>query len=119
MPQAKLRRIDDHQFRNLFLLPLLIIVSPRRGDLGQHCRSLGSNMMADDAIHVVPDDRFDDWIVRAADGELGHYPTRERAELAAQAIAAARKAELVIHLPDGRTSRKSFADSWLDRILTR
>jgi len=43
------------------------------------------------AIHVVPDDSFDDWVVRADIGqEFGHYPTREAAELAAQAIARAR-----------------------------
>jgi hypothetical protein len=36
-------------------------------------------------IHVVPDDNFDDWVVRADIGqEFGHYPTRERV---AQAIA--------------------------------
>jgi hypothetical protein len=39
------------------------------------------------AIHVVPDDNFDDWVVRDHDGhEFGHYPTREVAERAAEAI---------------------------------
>jgi hypothetical protein len=37
--------------------------------------------MAAAAIHVVPDDNFDDWVVRDHDGhEFGHYPTREVAE---------------------------------------
>jgi hypothetical protein len=39
-------------------------------------------------IQVVPDDRFDDWVVRDDRGELiGRYGTREEAELVAQAIA--------------------------------
>jgi hypothetical protein len=43
--------------------------------------------MAAAAIHVVPDDNFDDWVVRDHDGhEFGHYPTREVAERAAEAI---------------------------------
>jgi hypothetical protein len=43
--------------------------------------------MAAAAIHVVPDDRFDDWIVRDdAGGELGHYGTREAAEMAAELL---------------------------------
>ena len=66
--------------------------------------------MAAAAIHVVPDDNFDDWVVRDHDGhEFGHYPTREVAEPAAEAIARERGDELVVHLPDGRTSRKNFA----------
>jgi len=52
--------------------------------------------MAAAAIHVVPDDNFDDWVVRADIGqEFGHYPTREAAERVAQAIAQEREAELV------------------------
>ena len=70
-------------------------------------------------IHVVPDDSFDDWVVRDVAHELGHYPTREAAELAAQAIAREREAELVVHLPDGRTSRKSFAKGWAARLFGR
>lgn len=47
--------------------------------------------MAAAAIHVVPDDNFDDWVVRDHDGhEFGHYPTREVAEPAAEAIARGR-----------------------------
>ena len=43
--------------------------------------------MAAAAIHVVPDDNFDDWVVRDHDGhDFGHYPTREVAERAAEAI---------------------------------
>ena len=66
--------------------------------------------MAAVAIHVVPDDNFDDWVVRADIWqEFGHYPTREAAERVAQAIAQEREAELVVHLPDGKTSRTRFA----------
>ena len=73
--------------------------------------------MAAAAIHVVPDDSFDDWVVRGDIGpEFGHFPTREAAELAAQAIAREREAELIIYLPDGRTSRKSFRNGWAARL---
>jgi len=48
--------------------------------------------MAAAAIHVVPDDNFDDCVVRADIGqEFGHYPTREAAERVAQAIAQERE----------------------------
>jgi uncharacterized protein DUF2188 len=51
----------------------------------------------------APDDAFDDWTVREEGGrELGHYPTREAAELVARAIARKRGGKLVIELPDGR-----------------
>ena len=76
--------------------------------------------MAPAAIHIVPDDNFDDWIMRGDIGqEFGHYATREAAELAAQAIARERGAELVVHLPDGRMSRKSFAKGWLAGLFGR
>ena len=76
--------------------------------------------MATAAIHIVPDDSFDDWVVRGDIGQaLGHYPTREAAEQAAQAIAQERETELVVHLPDGRTSRKSFKKGWLARLFRR
>ena len=76
--------------------------------------------MATAAIHVVPDDNFDDWVVRDDNGhEFGHYPTREAAELVAQAIAREHEAELVVHLPDGRMSRKSFAKGWLAGLFGR
>jgi hypothetical protein len=76
--------------------------------------------MAAAAIHVVPDDSFDDWVVRGDIGnEFGHYSTREAAELVAQAIAREFGADLVIHLPDGRTSRQKFAKGWLSRLLWR
>jgi hypothetical protein len=59
------------------------------------------------AIHVVPDDDFDDWIVREDGGpELGHFLTREAAELAAQNLVRKRGGALVIHLPDGRRESK-------------
>jgi hypothetical protein len=61
------------------------------------------------AIHVVPDDSFDDWVVRDDCGrEFGHYPTRETAELTAQAVARKSGSKIFVHLPDGRTSCKSF-----------
>ena len=67
--------------------------------------------MAAAAIHVVPDDNFDDWVVRADIGqEFGHYPTREAAELVAQAIAQERKAKLVVHL---RTEKR------VERVLQK
>ena len=54
-------------------------------------------------IHLVPDDTFDDWIVREDGGpELGHFPTREAAELAARNLVRKCGGALVIHLPDGR-----------------
>jgi hypothetical protein len=65
------------------------------------------------SIHIMPDDRFDDWIVQDNSGrELGHYPTREAAELFAQPLAQKRGGELVIHLPDGRTFHQNFARRW-------
>jgi hypothetical protein len=57
------------------------------------------------AIHVIPDDSFDDWVVR---DELGHYPTRESAELIAEPLAQKLHGHLVVYLGDGRVSRKSF-----------
>jgi hypothetical protein len=69
--------------------------------------------MGDAAIHVIPDDAFDDWIVRDNDGrELGHYATREAAELVGEAVARKRGGTLMVHLPDGRTQRRSFATVW-------
>jgi hypothetical protein len=71
-------------------------------------------------IQFVPDDRFDDWVVRDDRGELiGHYGTREEAELVAQAIAQRYRDEHVVHLPDGRTSRKRFATGWMARLFGR
>jgi len=80
----------------------------------------GAQAMAAAAIHVVPDDNFDDWVVRADIGqEFGHYPTREAAERVALAIAQEREAELVVHLPDGKTRRAHFAKSWAARLFRR
>jgi hypothetical protein len=74
--------------------------------------------MASAAIPVVPDDSFDDWVVRGDIGqEFGHFPTREEAELAAEPLARARDGELIIHLPDGTTTRKSFKKGWTARLL--
>jgi Uncharacterized protein conserved in bacteria (DUF2188) len=61
------------------------------------------------AIHVVPDESVDDWVVRGDVGHgFGHYPTREDAEQVARAIAQAREAELLVHLPDGRTNARAL-----------
>jgi len=74
--------------------------------------------MAVAAIHVVPDENFDDWVVRDDNGnELGHYPTREDAELAAQPIARELETRLVVHLPDGKRSSTNFAKGWLARLF--
>jgi len=74
--------------------------------------------MAATAIHVVPDDNFDDWDVRNDDRhEIGHYPTREEAGLAAQATARELQTKLVVHLPDGRTNCTSFTRSWIARLF--
>jgi hypothetical protein len=76
--------------------------------------------MAAAAIHVVPDDSFDNWVVRGDIGpEFGHYPTRGAAELVARKIAREREADLVVDLPDGRTSRTSFKKGWAARLLGR
>jgi Uncharacterized protein conserved in bacteria (DUF2188) len=65
------------------------------------------------AIHIRPDHSFDDWIVQDERGrELGHYPTREAAELVARPLAQECNGELVVHLPDGRTNRESFVKGW-------
>jgi hypothetical protein len=62
-------------------------------------------------IHVTPDDSLEGWIVQDDGGcKLGHFPTREAAELVAQPLAKTQRGELVIHLPDGRTTRQSFAN---------
>ena len=70
------------------------------------------------AIHIAPDDDFDDWVVQDDScQELGHFPTRESAELVARALAQKRGDELVIHLPDGRTTRQSFRRGWVARFF--
>jgi hypothetical protein len=67
---------------------------------------------------VVPDDGFEDWVVRDDAGhEFGRYPTREVAEPIVQAIARQREAELVVHLLDGRMSRTSFKKGWAAGLL--
>lgn len=69
-------------------------------------------------LHVVPDDSFEDWVVRTETGsELGHYATREAAELAAEAIARNQEIELVVHLPDGKTIDRNFAKNWFARFF--
>jgi hypothetical protein len=76
--------------------------------------------MANAVIHVVPDDAFDDWVVRDDGGrQLSHYPTREATELVARDIARKHEGELVIELPDGRRECTSFAKGWLGRLLAR
>jgi hypothetical protein len=73
-------------------------------------RSLDRGTLIIAAIHIVPDDNFEDWVVRDGNGcELGHFSTRDSAELLARPLAQKLRGELVVHLPDGRTERKSFA----------
>ncbi|WP_083514417.1 DUF2188 domain-containing protein [Bradyrhizobium sp. DASA03076] len=75
-------------------------------------------MMSDAAVHVIPNTNFDDWIVRTdAGNEIARYATRETAERVAQQIAQERSIDLVVHLPDGRTIRKSFAKGWLSKLF--
>ena len=65
------------------------------------------------AIYIVPDESFDDWVVRDEKGyELSHYPTREAAELAARPVARHRGADLIIRLPDGTTQCEKFMRGW-------
>ena len=78
----------------------------------------GFQTMPDAAVYVVPDADFDDWIVRTDTGdEVAHYATREAAELVAQQIAQERAIDLVVKLPDGRTTRKSFMKGWLSKLF--
>ena len=109
---------NRHQFRIIFytVTKLIFITAPSSTlqYLGTWCGVL--HMVA--AIHVVPDDNFDDWVVRDDKGcERGHYPTRENAEFAAQAVARELGTRLVIHLPDGRTSCINFSRGWLARLF--
>src|SRR6266403_5312330 len=111
-PAAAVRRADRGVLK----------IDPCHGDvadplaivaLREELKAMGSA-----AIHVVPDDSFDDWVVRSDNGEVfGHYATREGAELVAQAIARKYGDEFVVHLPDGRTTRKNFARGWMARLL--
>jgi hypothetical protein len=74
--------------------------------------------MAVTAIHVVPDDNLDDRVVRDDIGhDLGHYPTRDDAGLAAQPIARELKTRFVVLLPDRRRSSTNFAKRWLARLF--
>jgi hypothetical protein len=76
--------------------------------------------MSAGAIHVVPNDSFEDWIVRDDKGTVfGHYATEDTAELIAAAIARRCGDDLVIHLPDGRTKSKSFARGWFANWFSR
>jgi hypothetical protein len=69
--------------------------------------------MATAPIFVAPDDNFDDWVVRAADGrEFAHYPTRESAERFAREMAQQLRSDLIIQFPDGALKRERFAKPW-------
>ena len=84
------------------------------------CGSGGNweRLMARATVHVVPDENFEEWIVCDESGrELGHFPTREAAELTAQIVARERRSDIVVHLPDGRTDRKTVARGWIARLL--
>jgi membrane associated rhomboid family serine protease len=71
-------------------------------DLRGNRRSSGGAQAMAAAIHVVPDDNFDDWAVLGDIGQaLGHYPTREAAGQAAQfALIPARSSEVASGEPD-------------------
>jgi hypothetical protein len=80
----------------------------------------GFQTMPDAAVYVIPDADFDDWIVRTDAGdEVAHFATREAAELVAQRIARERAIDLVVHLPDGRTTRKSFVKGRVSKLFGR
>jgi hypothetical protein len=97
---------------------LILVTAPSSIHRNYPACTLGDRSMAVAAIHVVPDENFDDWVVRDDNGnELGHYPTREDAERVAQPIARELETRLVIHLPDGRTSSTNFAKGWLARLF--
>jgi hypothetical protein len=92
----------------------LIIVSAPSGLWGERHHGVAvprGKPMTSAVIHILPDDSLEDWIVQDDDGcKLGHFPTREAAELVAQPLAQKQRGELVIHLPDGRTARQSFTN---------
>jgi Uncharacterized protein conserved in bacteria (DUF2188) len=84
------------------------------------CQSSRSEAQATAAatIRVVPDENFDDWVVRPGVGqEFGHYPTREAAEGVAQAIAQERDAELVVQLPGWKNQPNAFCKKPDRRIV--
>jgi hypothetical protein len=63
-------------------------------------------------IHVIPDDAFEDWIVREDGGrELGRFSTRDAAELAARAFLRRCGGAILIH----RCQYQSVEKSWLAR----
>jgi hypothetical protein len=98
----------------------IMVPPPIRCHWSSFREPLQTSDMASTAIHVVPDDSFDDWVVRTEAGnELGHYATREAAELAAQAMAQDRSTELIVHLPDGKTIRRNFAKGWAAKLFSR
>ena len=76
--------------------------------------------MTDSAIHIAPDDAFDDWIVTDEDGQvLGHFPTREAAELFIEPVARQNRTDIIVHLPDGSTRRKHFGNGWSGWLFRR
>lgn len=76
------------------------------------CVHRAANVM----VHVIPDDAFEDWIIRDDGGrELGRFSTRDAAELAARAVLRRRGGAILIHLPDGRCQYQSVEKSWLAR----
>jgi hypothetical protein len=97
-PAWKLTTINA--LRGFLALPFLTIAKSVQSF------SRSKRPMAIAAIHVVPDEGFDDWVVRDDSGyELGHYPTRESAELVSQAIARKLRGQFVVYPPAEQTSR--------------
>jgi hypothetical protein len=67
------------------------------------------------AIHIAPDDSFDDWVVRDENGrEPGHYPTREEAEIVGETRASAATSWSLISLTAGPIARALQRDGWPD-----
>lgn len=115
---VRYRRVDGCQ--NLSMRPVKIDCASRHRRAFPYTlhHSHGAQPMTAMALHIVPDDSFDDWVLRDDSGyELGHYPTREEAEQVGQRVARAREIDLVVHLPDGGTNRISYRRSWFRRLF--
>ena len=104
LPRAPARKLTTiNALRGFLALPIPIIAK----SVPSFSRS--KRPMAIAAIHVVPDESFDDGVVRDDSGyERGHHPTRESAELAGQAIAQKLRGQLVVYPLAEQTSRTNL-----------
>ena len=76
--------------------------------------------MAPGTFYILPDDNFDDWIVREMEAKRSaNFATKEEAQLVEEDMARKRPAEIVIHLPDGLTQRKAMSKGWIARSWDR